>query len=416
MMFTASPSTSADRQAATVYVALELAKGRWLLAVQAPDRKCASRYALTGGDGHGLLAKLNELRQQAEGRLGGPIRMLVCYEAGYDGFWLYRLLTRHGIETQVVDGASLPTDRKGKSAKTDRIDAQTILRAVQGWDAGDPQACTMVSVPSAEQEDLRRFSRERARLVDERTGHLARIRGLLMQHGIRGFNPWRKDWREQLERLETGDDRPLPPRIAAEVARECRRFLQVQEMLRELMREERARRRAALDAADRSAAAASAEAASDRPPCAGPGDADATSPAQVRAQQIRQLTRLHGVGEIGAMTLADEVLHKSFNNRRELAGYVGLTPKPHSSGQKQTDQGLDSHGNRRARWMMVQLAWAWVKHQPNSRLAQEFQAKAGGRGSRVRRSQIVAIARKLLIALWRYVTVGVVPENAAMSC
>jgi len=414
-MSTASPSTSAEPQVATVYVGLELSKARWLLAVQAPDRKCASRYALTGGDGHGLLAKLNELRQQAEGRLGRPIRMLVCYEAGYDGFWLYRLLTQHGIETQVVDGASLPTDRKGKSAKTDRIDVDTILGAVQGWDAGDRKACTMVAVPSAEQEDLRRFSRERARLVDERTGHLTRIRGLLMQHGIRGFNPWHKDWREQLEQLETGDGGPLPPRITAEVARQVRRFLQVQEMLEELMREERTRRQEALDAADRSADAASAEATADRPPCAGPGDDDATSAAQLRAQQIRQLTRLHGVGHIGAMTLADEVFHKSFNNRRELAGYVGLTPKPHSSGNKQTDQGLDSDGNRRARWMMVQLAWTWVNNQRTSPLAQEFQAKAGGRSSRVRRSQIVVIARKLLVALWRYVTVGVVPENAVMT-
>ena len=431
MISTASRSTSATAQGATIHVALELAKARWLLAVQAADQKRASRYALAGGDGYGLLAKLTELRQQAERRLGCPVRVLVCYEAGYDGFWLYRLLSDHGIETQVVNGASLPTDRKGKTAKTDRIDAATILRAVQGWDAGDRQACTMVAVPSAEQEDLRRFSRERARLVDERTGHLARIRGLLMQHGIRRFNPWRADWRAQLERLETGDGRALPPRIQAEVARQCRRFQQVQEMLRELLREERARRRKALHAADRTAdrtaqrtrdetgdeTGDTASAEADSPPGAGPpGAADGPSwEAQVRAQQIRQLTRLHGVGELGAMTLVDEVFHKSFNNRRELAGYLGLTPKPHSSGKKQTDQGLDSDGNRRARWMMVQLAWAWVRHQPDSTLAREFQAKAGGRGSRVRRSQIVAIARKLLVALWRYVSVGVLPENAAMS-
>ena len=424
MMSTASPSTSADCQTATVHVALELAKARWLLAAQAPDQKHASRYALAGGDGDGLLAKLDELRQQAEGRLGRPVRVLLCYEAGYDGFWLYRLLSAHGIETQVVDGASLPTNRKGKSAKTDRIDAAAILRAVQGWDAGDRQACTMVSVPSAEQEDLRRFSRERARLVDERTGHLARIRGLLMQHGIRRFNPWRTDWREQLDRLKTGDGRRLPPCIKAEVARQCRRFWQVQEMLRELLGEERARRRAALAAGDWDGEAGQEVAQSGsvgahethaHPTHAGPAGDTPSREAQSRAQVIRQLTRLRGVGEIGAMTLADEVLHKRFNNRRELAGYVGLTPKPHSSGEKQTDQGLDSDGNRRARWVMVQLAWIWVRQQPDSPLAREFQAKAGGRGSRVRRSQIVAIARKLLIALWRYVSVGVVPENAVMA-
>lgn len=370
---------SAGAETATIYVALELSKGRWLVGLHTPLADKVSRFALPGGDSGALLERIGCARARAEQRLERPVRVVCCYEAGYDGFWLHRLLRTNGIENHVMDPASLLVNRRARRSKTDRIDLAALLRALMAWDRGEPQVCRMVRVPSPEQEDRRRRSRERERLVKERVQHLGRIKGLLMTQGVRDFEPARRNWADRLERLRTGDGRALPPALKAEVERECRRLWQVIEMVRAVERERDAAR--AADGRDR----------------------------------IGMLTRLVGVGEVSASILVDEVFHRDFANRREVAGYVGLGSSPYNSGAVQRDQGISRAGNPRARRVAIELAWFWLRFQPDSRLARWFHERVGTTRGRFKRIMIVALARKLLVALWRYVTTGVVPEGARVK-
>lgn len=369
-------ATSADTEIATIYVALELSKSRWLVGFHTPLADKVSRYSVDGGDSGALLDRIGRVREQAERRLERPVRVVCCYEAGYDGFWLHRLLRANGIENQVMDPASLPVNRRARRAKTDRIDLAALLRALMAWHRGERQVCRMVRVPSPEQEDRRRRSRERERLVKERVQHIARIKGLLMTQGIRDFQPTRRDWADRLERLRTGDGRELPPALRAEVERECRRLWQVNEMIGAVARERDAARVA--DERDR----------------------------------IEMLTRLVGVGEVSAGVLADEVFHRDFANRREVAGYVGLGSSPYNSGAVQRDQGISRAGNPRARRVAIELAWFWLRYQPESRLSRWFHERVGTTHGRFKRIMIVALARKLIVALWRYLTTGLIPEGA----
>lgn len=369
-------ATSADTEIATIYVALELSKSRWLVGFHTPLADKVSRYSVDNGDSGALLDRIGRVREQAERRLERPVRVVCCYEAGYDGFWLHRLLRANGIENQVMDPASLPVNRRARRAKTDRIDLAALLRALMAWHRGERQVCRMVRVPSPEQEDRRRRSRERERLVKERIQHIARIKGLLMTQGIRDFQPTRRDWADRLERLRTGDGRELPPALRAEVERECRRLWQVNEMIGAVARERDAARVA--DERDR----------------------------------IEMLTRLVGVGEVSAGVLADEVFHRDFANRREVAGYVGLGSSPYNSGAVQRDQGISRAGNPRARRIAIELAWFWLRYQPESRLSRWFHERVGATRGRFKRIMIVALARKLIVALWRYLTTGLIPEGA----
>ena len=369
-------TASAAEQGATIYVALELSKSRWLVGIHTPLADKVSRYSVPGGDSAALLDRIGRARQRAEQRLERPVRIVCCYEAGYDGFWLHRLLRAAGIENQVMDPASLPVNRRARRAKTDRIDLAALLRALMAWDRGEQQVCRMVRVPSPEQEDRRRRSRERERLVKERVQHIARIKGLLMTQGIRDFQPARRDWADRLERLRTGDGRPLPQALKAEIERECRRLWQIIDMIRAVERERDVAR--AAEAPDR----------------------------------IGMLTRLVGVGEVSAGVLADEVFHRDFANRREVAGYVGLGSSPYNSGSVERDQGISRAGNPRARRMAIELAWFWLRYQPESRLTHWFHERVGTTRGRFKRIMIVALARKLIVALWRYLTTGVVPEGA----
>lgn len=369
-------ATSADTEIATIYVALELSKSRWLVGFHTPLADKVSRYSVDGGDSGALLDRIGRVREQAERRLERPVRVICCYEAGYDGFWLHRLLCANGIENQVMDPASLPVNRRARRAKTDRIDLAALLRALMAWHRGERQVCRMVRVPSPEQEDRRRRSRERERLVKERVQHIARIKGLLMTQGIRDFQPTRRDWADRLERLRTGDGRELPPALRAEVERECRRLWQANEMIGAVARERDAARVA--------------------------GERD----------RIEMLTRLVGVGEVSAGVLADEVFLRDFANRREVAGYVGLGSSPYNSGAVQRDQGISRAGNPRARRVAIELAWFWLRYQPESRLSRWFHERVGTTRGRFKRIMIVALARKLIVALWRYLTTGLIPEGA----
>lgn len=372
-------TASAAEQGATIYVALELSKSRWLVGIHTPLADKVSRYSVPGGDSAALLDRIGRVRERTERRLERPVRIVCCYEAGYDGFWLHRLLRANGIENQVMDPASLPVNRRARRCKTDRIDLAALLRALMAWHRGEKQVCCMVRVPSLEQEDCRRRSRERGRLVKERVQHIGRIKGLLMTQGIREFQPARRNWADRLERLRTGDGRPLPQALKAEIERECRRLWQVIEMIRAVERERDAARGA--EGADR----------------------------------VGMLTRLVGVGEVSASILMDEVFHRDFANRREVAGYVGLGSSPYNSGAVQRDQGISRAGNPRARRVAIELAWFWLRYQPESRLARWFHERIGETRGRFKRIMIVALARKLIIALWRYLATGVVPDGARVT-
>jgi transposase len=372
----AAPAT--DPQPATLFVALELSKAKWLVGLHSPMADKVSRHTIAGGDAPALLMLIGAARRRAEAGLGGTVRVVTCYEAGYDGFWLHRLLVAHGIANQVIDPASLLVNRRARRRKTDRIDLAGLLRTLMAWHRGEPQVCSMVRVPSPEEEDRRRRGRERERLVKERVQHLGRVKGLLMTQGVRDFQPARRGWRDRLEALRTGDGRPLPDCLKAEIARECRRLALVDEMLDELERER--------DAAS-----------------------DGKAP-----QQAALLTKLRGIGPTSAHLLAGEVFHRDFANRRQVAAYLGLEPSPWQSGQVDQDQGISKAGNRRARRVAIELAWLWLQHQPDSGLSRWFKDRVGVARGRVRRIMLVALARKLIVALWRYLASGVVPEGASM--
>jgi len=372
----AAPAT--DPQPATLFVALELSKAKWLVGLHSPMADKVSRHTIAGGDAPALLTLIGAARRRAEAGLGGTVRVVTCYEAGYDGFWLHRLLVAHGIANQVIDPASLLVNRRARRRKTDRIDLAGLLRTLMAWHRGEPQVCSMVRVPSPEEEDQRRRGRERERLVKERVQHLGRVKGLLMTQGVRDFQPARRGWRDRLEALRTGDGRPLPDCLKAEIARECRRLALVDEMLDELERER--------DAAS-----------------------DGKAP-----QQAALLTKLRGIGPTSAHLLAGEVFHRDFANRRQVAAYLGLEPSPWQSGQVDQDQGISKAGNRRARWVAIELAWLWLQYQPDSGLSRWFKDRVGVARGRVRRIMLVALARKLIVALWRYLASGVVPEGASM--
>jgi transposase len=190
---------------ATLFVALELSKATWLVALHSPAADKISLHRLAGGDTQGLLSLIARKRDQAQAALARPVHVMSCYEAGYDGFWLHRLLETYGIDNRVLDAASILVDRRSRRAKTDRLDATALLRTLMALARGEPRVCRMVRVPSPEHEDNRRRSRERARLVSERTQHTSRIKGLLMTQGIRDFAPIRRDWRERLDELRTAD-------------------------------------------------------------------------------------------------------------------------------------------------------------------------------------------------------------------
>jgi transposase len=368
----------ADQASATLFVALELSRSTWLVALHSPLSDKVSQHRIEGGDVEGLLALIARKREQAQARLGRPIRVVSCFEAGYDGFWLHRWLCAHGIENRVLDAASLLVDRRAKRAKTDRLDAAGLLRTLMALERGEMQVCRVVHVPSPAQEDARRRSRERARLVVERGQHVSRIKGLLMTQGIRDFEPTRRDWPARLEALRTPDGQELAPCLRAEVLRECRRLWQVMEMVAEVEAEQKA----VMDAEDGHAA---------------------------------RLTRLRGIGLTFATVLANEVFFRDFRNRREVGGYLGLAPSPWQSGGVRRDQGIAKAGNPRARRTAIELAWLWLRHQPGSALVRWFHERVGTGTGRMRRILLVAMARKLIVALWRYVTLGTVPEGALLK-
>lgn len=385
-----------DPHDTSLFVALELSKSVWLIAVSAPGSDKMSKYQVAAGDGAAVLKLLARLKMQAERHTGGPVTIVSIYEAGLDGFWIHRLLETHKVESHVVDAASIAVDRRSRRAKTDRIDVEKLLRTLMGWARGERRICSMVRPPSPTEEDERRLTRERGTLVTERVRHVNRIKGLLATQGVLNFEPIRTDRRKGLDELCRWDGQPLPPRLKAELVRELDRLEMVMSQLAKLE-------------AERDKALQANQAASEGTTQGSP--AASASNGEVGAQ----LLRLRGIGPEFASVLSLEAFYRNFGNRREVAAYAGLAPSPWKSGGIDVEQGISKAGNARLRKTMVQAAWLWLRHQPGSDLSCWFHQRVGDRRDKIRRITIVAVARKLLVALWRYVTQGIVPTGAALK-
>jgi len=376
-------STPTTGHIGTIFVAIELSQKSWLVTVHSPERDKMSRHRVSGGDHGELLGLIGRVRERATRALGSAPAVVSCYEAGYDGFWLHRRLTAAGITNHVLDPASIAVEQRARRAKTDRIDGEQLLRTLMAYCRGEPRVVRIVRVPSVEQEDVRRATREHQRLIKEQGGHINRIKALLRLLGLPVGNPRRRDWLRWLSAQRDWQGQAVPPRTMAELEREHARLMQVRGQL------------AALD---------------ERP--AQPE----LAPAVVEMARRRDyLFRLKALGPAFSATLTNEVFYKDFRNRRQVAAYVGLTPSPWQSGGSSREQGISKAGNPRARRTAVELAWLWLRHQPDSALAQWFRQRTANASSRIRRITIVALARKLIVALWRYLTTGLVPEGALLK-
>jgi transposase len=379
---------------AAIFVSLELSRSTWLITSLSPGGgEKMSKHSVAAGDIAGLLARFSALKEKALARTGKTFPLIVIQEAGLDGFWIHRVLVGEGIESHVVDPASIATSRRRRRAKTDRIDGEALLRALLAYKRGEPRVCSMARAPTPEDEDNRRLCRERKTLIGERVQHVNRIKGLLFSQGVSGYEPLRGDRRQRLDALKTGDGRALPPHLKAQISRELDRL----ELLVVQIKAVEKARDALLVSATKS-------------------DEAPVSQAQKNAVHApTMLLELKGIGPEIAAVLWSEGLFRSFANRKQLAAYAGLAATPWRSGSVQREQGVSKAGNWRLRATMVEFAWLWVRHQPDSALARWFKERIKRNGARQRKATIVALARKLLVALWKYVTDGVVVEGAVLK-
>jgi transposase len=366
-----------------IFVSLELSRSVWLITSLSPGAgEKMSKHSVRSGDVAGLLARFAQLKEKAWARTGKTYPVLAIHEAGLDGFWIHRVLQSEGIESHVVDPASIATSRRRRRAKTDKIDGEALLRALMAHKRGEPRVCAVVQGPTPQEEDRRRIGRERKTLTKERVEHVNRIKGLLFAQGIGTYDPMLRNRRPRLRELKTGDGRPLPEHLKKQISRELDRL----ELLLQQIKAVEAERDALLAAVDDSAEA----------------------PASM-------LMRLKGIGPEFAGILWLEGLFRDFGNRRQVAAYAGLAPTPWRSGSIDREQGVSKAGNPRLRTTMIQVAWLWLQHQPKSALSAWYQQRVKVNGARVRKTTIVALARKLLVALWKYVTAGVLIEGATMT-
>ena len=359
-------------------MAMELSASKWRLALSAGGQRIRES-SIGAGDRNRLTLEISAAKM----RLGLPegAKVISCYEAGRDGFWIDRLLRGLGIENVVVDDASIKVSRRALRAKTDRIDARRLLVDLIRHHRGEKDVWKVVRIPTEEQEDGRRLHRDLERLKKERTQHRSRILSLLATQGVRvgNLNAFLTD----LEAAQIWDGGPLPPGLKAEIERERDRLRLVEEQIRAINKERREQLK------------------------------QASSP---ELEKIRLLAKLRGIGVDSSWLLVMEMLGwRQFNNRGEVGGSAGLGGTPYDSGSSNHEQGISKAGNPLVRTRMIELAWLWIRFQPRSELSQWFQTRFADGGSRMRRVGIVAVARKLLIALWHLVEHGVVPKGAVID-
>ena len=367
-----------------IFVSLELSRSNWLVTSLSPGKgEKMSKHSVTAGRVAELLTLFAELKRKAMVRTGQSYPIITIQEAGLDGFWLHRVLQQEGIESHVVDPASIAMPRRRRRAKTDKLDGEALLRALLAYKRGEPRVCAMVVAPSPDEEDRRRLCRERATLIEERIRHVNRIKGLLFSQGICDYAPLRRDRRARLAALRTGDGRELPSHLRAQIGRELDRI----ELLLGQIKAVEAERDALLAAARKPASKGA------------------------MPDPVTTLLALKGLGANFTAALWSEAFYRQFANRRQVAAYAGLAATPWQSGGVRHEQGVSKAGNPRLRTTMIQLAWLWIRHQPQSALTRWFEE----RSPQGRKRAIVALARKLLVALWKYVAHGVVIEGAVMK-
>lgn len=369
-------SDSAD---GALYVAFELGWSDWKLAMASQRGAKPRRRTIPARDLPALARELE--RAKAKFKLPAEAPVHTCYEAGRDGFWLDRALHHEGIDNVIVDSASIEVNRRRRRAKNDKLDAGKLLSMLMRYHDGEPHVWAVVRPPGVDDEDLRQRQRELETLRNERKDHVNRIKGLLATQGIdakvdAGLG-------DRLESMTSPAGRSVPPYLKASVQRELARIDLVDQQIREIEQQRREHQKQQNDA---------------------------------RAQQVRQLCTLRGIGpECAWLTVSEVFGWREIRNRKELAALAGLTPTPYDSGTVQHDQGISKAGNKRVRWMMVQIAWIWLRQQPDSALSQWYQRRFANGSKRQKRTGIVALARKLLIKLWQYLQSGVVPEGAALK-
>jgi transposase len=361
---------------APLYLAFELGWTSWGLAFSTAPAQPPRRVTIPARDLGALRREIDRARRRFGLPDDSPVRS--CYEAGRDGFWLHRFLASRGIDDAVVDSASIEVDRRARRAKSDAIDVTKLLGMLMRYHNGERDVWSVVHVPAPEDEDRRQPHRDRDQLVRERTEHSNRIKGLLAAIGL----DIRVNERllERVDGLRQWDGAPVPEELRGRIAREFERWRLVDGQLGELSNRQRR---------------------------------DVRDDDVAQIDQVRRLLDLKGVGPVTAWTLVREVFGwRAIKNRRELASLVGLDPTPYQSGEQHRERGISKAGNRRVRWTMVELAWMWLRHQPNSALSRWYQRRFGEGNARSRKVGIVALARKLLIALWKYLERGEVPEGA----
>ena len=378
--FNPSRSLAALEQDSTVIAVIEMSQSRWLVAAVIPG---IERQPLKKIDpDEELLLKLLHRWQNDAGRAGHEIKRIVAaYEPGRDGFWLARWLRARGIEAYVIHPTSVAVSREHRRAKTDRLDTELLKRAFLGWLRGEKRHCSMAAIPTLEEEDTRRPNRERENLVTERTRLINQMKAILVRFGIRTFKPTLRKAEEKLEGLRTAEGTPLPQNTRAEMRRQLARLRVVREQISAIERE-RLRKLAAAPAEERGPHA-----------------------------MVRLLARVLGVGVETADMLVNEILLRHLRDRKAVARYAGLTGSPDESGRRRRERGLARAGSARVRCGMIQLAWRFLRFQKDSALAQWFRARTTDGRSATRKIMIVALARKLLIALWRLVTMGELPRG-----
>jgi transposase len=381
--FDASKSLTALEQDSTIIVVIEMSQLKWLVGAIVPG---VERHPLKklDADEKALLKLLHRWRNEA-GQAGREIkRIVVAYEAGRDGFWLARWLRARDVEAYVIHPTSIAVSREHRRAKTDRLDTELLMRAFLGWLRGEMRHCSMVAIPTVEEEDARRPNRERKTLVTEQTRIMNQIRAIFARFGIRTFRPTQRKAEEKLEGLRTAEGTPLPQNTRAELRRHFARLGFVREQIR-AVEQERLRKLAAAPAAEKGSHA-----------------------------MVRLIARVLGVGVETADMLVNEIFSRHWRDRRAVARYAGLTGSPDESGSRRRERGLARAGNVRVRSGMIQLAWRFLRFQKDSALAQWFAVRAADGRASTRKTMIVALARKLLIALWRLVTKGEVPQGVVL--
>jgi transposase len=376
-----SRSLIAFEQISTLVIVVELSQSSWLAAGVVPGIERRPLKKLDP-DPTALLHLVEGWRDRATKAGRAITRTVLAFESGRDGFWLARWLRVRGVETFVMHSTSVAVSREPRRAKTDRLDTEMLIRVFLGWLRGEPRHCKMVAIPTLEEEDARRPSREREILVGERTRIINRMKAALVRLGIRGFKPGLLTAPQKLDALRTPEETPIPPNMLDEMRRDMARLAWVREQINAI---EQAR----LERLER-------------------------APATGRHAMVRMLARVIGVGVETADMLVQEVLSRNLRDRRAVACYAGLTGSPNESGLKRREQGLSKAGNARVRRGLIQLAWRFLRFQKESALAQWYRGRTEDAAGKRKRTMIVALARKLLIALWRLVTIGEIPVGVAL--